>query len=106
MLERTLFPLCMSCSEPVPMTPWAKWRGFLIVCPNCGRWHGKYWHPKWLLTASLVFNALTYPFTMRPKRAALAIAATAAFWGIAILLGDVRIPDWLGITWVSLLIFV
>jgi uncharacterized membrane protein YjjP (DUF1212 family) len=54
------------------------------VCPHCRGWHGKPWGFQRTLLAGFFFNALSFFFTMRPRRAVAMIALfVIVCWGLA-----------------------
>jgi hypothetical protein len=77
------------------LTRWEAWNGFLVRCPECHGVNGKEWG-KLGIYAGLFFNAFSFFFLMRPKRAALAFAAFVmgfAFLGAF----EERLPDNFGL---------
>jgi hypothetical protein len=69
---------CLHCGRNVPLNKWEDWNGFLVECPHCGGMHGKHWKIGRVMTASFVFNAVSFLFTMRPAYGVLWLAAFAA----------------------------
>src|SRR5215212_9563658 len=65
---------CLHCGKQLALKKWDSWNGFLVQCPNCGGLHGKRWNIRYVLLASFVFNAISFFFTMRPAKAAIAFS--------------------------------
>ena len=85
---------CVHCGTPIAFRRWDRLNGFLVECPNCHGYNGKRWNPRTVAIASLFFNALSFFFTMRPARAAMATVVWVA--AMALLLPRVEYaPDWL-----------
>lgn len=95
---------CLHCGNKLGLKKWDSWNGFLVQCPHCGGLHGKRWNLGRIVLASLLFNAISLLFTMRPKRAAIALSV----FGVLILgynlFNNDQIPDLVEIG-VALLIF-
>jgi ribosomal protein S27E len=70
---------CPRCRRELGLSRWDRWNGFFVSCPECGQVLGKPWNLRALVIASLVLNALSFFLTMRPRTAAPAVFAQAAF---------------------------
>jgi hypothetical protein len=94
---------CIHCGKKLGLEKWDSWNGFLVECPHCGGLHGKRWNIRRVLFASVVFNAISFLFTMRPAKAALALSGFVVFAIIGNFLLDSNwIPDILEITGATL----
>lgn len=69
---------CAHCGQPMGITSWEYWNGFLVVCPHCGGYHGKPWGFERTLLAGFLINVLSFFFVLRPRRAVGAILALGA----------------------------
>lgn len=95
---------CLHCGNELGLKKWDSWNGFLVQCPHCGGLHGKRWNLRRLLLASLLFNAISFLFTMRPKRAAIALSVfVVLILGSYLLIKD-QIPDLVGMGYAILII--
>jgi hypothetical protein len=65
---------CLHCGRNLALSRWDSWNGFLVRCPNCGGMHGKRWNIRRVLFASLIFNAASFIFTMKPRNAVITIS--------------------------------
>src|SRR5262245_59458633 len=70
---------CRLCSKIIGVPRWDAWNGFILQCPHCYGPHARRWTIKPILFASLLFNALSFFFTMRPRTAAPFLCAAAVF---------------------------
>jgi hypothetical protein len=68
---------CIHCRKSLTLSRWESWNGFLVRCPQCGGLHGKHWNIKRVLFASILFHELSFPFTMRPRTALIAVVSFA-----------------------------
>jgi hypothetical protein len=73
---------CFHCGKDLGLKKWDNWNGFLVECPHCHGLHGKRWGIRRTVLASFLFNALSFPFLMRPRSA---MPMVIAFLGAAIL---------------------
>jgi hypothetical protein len=84
---------CVHCGNPIVMSGWDNFNGFLVECPHCHGFHGRRWSIRAVTAVGFVLNALSFLFTMRPGRALLVIV----IWCAAVWLVMPRInpwPDW------------
>lgn len=65
---------CVHCGNPIVMSGWDNFNGFLVECPHCHGFHGRRWSIRAVTAASFVLNVLSFLFTMRPRTAVLTIA--------------------------------
>jgi DNA-directed RNA polymerase subunit RPC12/RpoP len=70
---------CIHCGRQMGLKKWDSWNGFLVECPNCGGLHGKHWKIRPIVFASILFNAFSFLFIMRPRNAVIALAGFAVF---------------------------
>lgn len=56
---------CYRCGNPLKISRWEDWNGFLFRCPHCEGIHGKPWRAYVILLASVLLNALSFFLTMR-----------------------------------------
>lgn len=96
---------CIACNQPLSLSAWDHFNGFLVPCPSCKRWHGKMWYTKTVMLAALFLNALSFFFVMRPRRALLSLIPFLALVGIAATGVVDRGPEWLMLTWVVFFLF-
>ncbi len=85
---------CIHCRNPIVVSRWDKLNGFLVECPACHGDHGKRWSARTVGAVSLILNAISFFFTMRPSRAFVAMI----LWAGAIVLILPRTeyaPDWI-----------
>jgi hypothetical protein len=66
---------CVHCKAPIAVSRWDRLNGFLVECPFCHGYHGRSWSMRSLGLISFLLNALSFAFTMRPARAAVAVVA-------------------------------
>jgi len=59
---------CKHCGEECGVSKWDRWNGFLSVCPRCGSIIGRRWNLRAVLWGSVALNAVSFLFTMRPRR--------------------------------------
>jgi len=84
---------CCHCGAAIVSSRWDKLNGFLVQCPSCHGFHGRRWSIRGLIFASFLLNALSFFFTMRPARAAFAVAVwVTAAW--LLLPRSESWPDW------------
>jgi len=96
---------CVHCGKKIGLRKWDSWNGFLVGCPHCGGLHGKRWNIRRFLFASFVFNAVSFLFTMRLARAAIALSGFLVFAILVnFLIGSNQIPDILEIILVSVIL--
>ena len=95
---------CIHCGNPMAVGRWDKLNGFLVECPSCRGYHGRAWSPRALGFMSLLLNAISFFFTMRPGRAFFAVI----LWSAAIYFIMPRTeyaPDWIQVTaWIFFLL--
>lgn len=77
--SRLVVVTCAHCGGELGLTRWEHWNGFLVTCPHCGETVGKTWNLGSIVSASLLLNALSFFFTMRPRAAAGAAFVHAVF---------------------------
>lgn len=70
---------CLHCGNKLGLKKWDSWNGFLVECPHCQGLHGKHWNIKYILWASLFFNAFSFLFTMRLPKGALLLLGFVLF---------------------------
>jgi hypothetical protein len=63
--RRGVLRTCYRCGNPLIISRWEDWNGFLFRCPHCEGIHGKPWHAYVILLASVLLNALSFFFTLR-----------------------------------------
>lgn len=83
---------CIHCGKPLVVSRWDRINGFLVLCPHCRGFHGRRWNVRALAFASLMLNALSFFFTMRPWRAVLMLVGWIAFFGLVLPAAE-RWPD-------------
>jgi len=94
---------CRLCAKTIGVPRWDAWNGFILQCPHCRGLHGKPWRVKSTLLAGLLFNALSFFFTMRPRTAAPLLCITALFAiGCNYASDHVALPLALDIVWSSI----
>ena len=71
---------CSHCAEECGVTRWDHWNGFLSACPKCGFLIGRRWQIRTLLWGSLILNAFSFFFTMRPRLAMRVAAVWVGLW--------------------------
>lgn len=81
---------CVHCGNPIVMSAWDNFNGFLVECPHCHGFHGRRWNVRAVVGVGFVLNALSFLFTMRPRNAFIAIVA----WCAAVWLVLPRIESW------------
>ena len=93
---------CLHCGKNLSLDRWDSWNGFLVRCPNCGGLHGKHWRIRNILFASILFNALSFPFTMRPRYAIIAVFSFVIFALVGNFLLLDRVSDIVALVGVSI----
>lgn len=84
---------CLHCGDKLGLKKWDSWNGFLVQCPHCGGLHGKRWKLGRIVLASFLFSGISFLFTMRPKRAAIALSVFVVLILVNYLLINDEIPD-------------
>jgi hypothetical protein len=79
---------CCHCGQEIVIPKWDRWNGFLVRCPFCRGLHGKPWKTKRIAMAGLLFNLFSFAFTMRPRRAVLAMLGFAGWFVAGVYLLD------------------
>ena len=70
---------CPKCGYQIGLTRWDNWNGFFVACPQCGATLGRSWDLRSIVFASMLLNAFSFFFTMRPRSAAGAAFGQLAF---------------------------
>lgn len=70
---------CPQCGSDLGLSRWDRWNGFFVTCPQCGRTLGQPWDLSSIVLASMILNAFSFFFTLRPRDATCAVLAHAVF---------------------------
>jgi len=81
--SRDVLRNCCRRGNPLKISRWEDWNGFLFRCPHCEGIHGKPWRAYVILLASVLLNALSFFFTLRWRW------ALPLFFGFTVLAGFV-----------------
>jgi hypothetical protein len=84
---------CLHCGNELGLKKWDSWNGFLVQCPHCGGLHGKRWNLRRIVLASFLFSGISFIFTMRPTRAAIALSVFVVLILSSYLLTNDQTPD-------------
>ena len=97
---------CFHCRKTLGVSTWDYLNGFLVGCPHCGGLHGKPWSIPRNLGAGLIFNALGFFFTLRPRWAVAAILIFVSVgWALTSLAGQYEHIDAFMIAAVGTIVF-
>ncbi len=86
---------CRNCGGGLSVSRWDHFNGCLVVCPHCGRLHGKPWSIAAVMLSGLFLNALSFFLVMRPRRAFSFLLLFAGWFALlAFYVEPTRLSDW------------